>query len=116
VPTDNAGLSMNGGGIATTMEIAIEQKYGIAVPAAAGADANALSPVVDKVFVVCRAVKGPNETANSELMYAVFDAFKASPVVDPKTTQLGERLLTDDSPYTFTFAIKVALAKPLTLK
>jgi len=36
--------------------------------------------------------------------------------VDPKTTQLGERLLTDDSPYTFTFAIKVALAKPLTLK
>jgi hypothetical protein len=49
-------------------------------------------------------------------MYAVFDALKASPVVDPKMTQLGERLLTDDSPYTFTFAIKVALAKPLTFK
>jgi hypothetical protein len=49
-------------------------------------------------------------------MYTLLDAIKASPVVDPKATQLGERLLTDDSPYTFTFAIKVALAKPLTFK
>ena len=63
--------------------------------------------------MVCRAVKGPSETANSELMYAVFDAFKACPLVDAKTTQLGEKLLTDDSPYTFTFAMKVTLTKPL---
>jgi len=99
------------------MEAAIEQKYGI--PLAPGADANMqapASPAVDKVFIVCRAVKGPSETSNSKLMYTLLDAIKASPVVDPKATQLGERLLTDDSPYTFTFAIKVALAKPLTFK
>jgi type IV pilus assembly protein PilM len=102
---------------ASAMETAIEQKYGIPVPV--GSDPGTqvpASPAVDKVFIVCRAVKGPSETSNSELMYAVFDALKASSVVDPKTTQLGERLLTDDSPYTFTFAIKVALAKPLTFK
>ena len=116
-PTDANNNMMGVASVGSTMESTIEQKYGIAVPA--GADLNtqvAVSPAVDKVFLVCRAVKGPSETANSELMYAVFDAFKASPVVDPKATQLGERLLTDDSPYTFTFAIKVALAKPLTLK
>ena len=100
-----------------TMEAAIEQKYGIPLPV--GADPSvqvAASPAVDKIFMVCRAVKGPSETSNSKLMYAVLDAIKATPVVDPKTTQLGERLLTDDSPYTFTFAIKVALVKPLTFK
>jgi len=114
-PTDYA--SMGGGmNIASAMETTIEQKYGIPLPAGADPNTPTATPVVDKVFLVCRAVKGPSETSNSELMYAVFDALKASPVVDPKTTQLGERLLTDDSPYTFTFAIKVALAKPLTLK
>jgi len=103
--------------VTAAMETTIEQKYGIAVPAATDPSAQVpASPAVDKVLIVCRAVKGPNETSNSELMYAVFDALKASPVVDPKMTQLGERLLTDDSPYTFTFAIKVALAKPLTFK
>jgi len=101
----------------STMEAAIEQKYGIPIPP--GTDPNlqvAASPAVDKVFIVCRAVRGPSETSNSKLMYALLDAIKASPAVDPKATQLGERLLTDDSPYTFTFAIKVALAKPLTFK
>ncbi len=103
--------------VGATIETAIEQKYGIPLPA--GVDPNAqasASPAVDKIFVVCRAVKGPSETSNSKLMYAVLDAIKATPAVDPKGTQLGERLLTDDSPYTFTFAIKIALAKPLTFK
>ncbi len=119
-PDAAGGDTMNTSGspsVGSAMEMTIEQKYGIAPPA--GADPTmqtAASPVVDRVYVVCRAVKGPNETSNSELMYAVFDAFKASSVADPKTTQLGERLLTDDSPYTFTFAIKIALAKPLTFK
>jgi type IV pilus assembly protein PilM len=119
VPDAMAGdMTMAGNqSVGSTMETAIEQRYGIPLPVAADPSVQAApSPVVDKVFVVCRAVKGPNETSNSELMYAVFDAFKASSGVDPKTTQLGERLLTDDSPYTFTFAIKVALAKPLTFK
>jgi type IV pilus assembly protein PilM len=116
VPAD---LALGGGSpsAGSTMEAAIEQKYGIPVPAGTDPTAQvAASPAVDKIFMVCRAVKGPSETSNSKLMYTVLDAIKASPAVDPKATQLGERLLTDDSPYTFTFAIKVALAKPLTFK
>jgi type IV pilus assembly protein PilM len=117
-PSDPAAMAMASSSIASTMEATIEQKYGLpnATAAAAAPGGPPPSAAVEQVFLVCRAVKGPNETSNSELMYAVFDALKASPVVDPKTTQLGERLLTDDSPYTFTFAIKVALAKPLKLK
>jgi len=106
--------------IGAQMEQAIEQRYNIPLPPGetAGAPPTAASPAVGTIFVVCRAMKGPNETANSELMYAVFDAFKACPLVDPKATQLGERLLSDDalSQYTFTFAMKVTLVKPLTLK
>jgi type IV pilus assembly protein PilM len=115
VPSGPVGYNVAAPVMGAEMEKAIEDKYSIPVPppAAQTATPTAASPAVETVFLVCRAVKGPNETSNSELMYAVLDAFKASPVVDPKTTQLGERLLTDDSPYTFTFAIKVALAKPL---
>ena len=110
-PTEYSASTEN---IGTTMERAVEQKYNLAIPAADTSTAGTPpSPAVSTIFMVCRAVKGPSETANSELMYAVFDAFKASPLVDPKTTQLGERLLNDDSPYTFTFAMKVTLAKPL---
>jgi hypothetical protein len=41
------------------------------------------------------------------------DALKASPVVDPKLTQQGDKVVSDDSQYTFTFAVKVALKTPL---
>jgi hypothetical protein len=118
--TPGADFFSAGQSLGAQMEQAIEQRYNIPLPAAdaAGGPTAAASPAVGTIFVVCRAMKGPNETANSELMYAVFDAFKACPLVDPKTTQLGERLLSDDalSQYTFTFAMKVTLAKPLTLK
>jgi hypothetical protein len=43
------------------------------------------------------------------------DALKASPIVDPKDTQVGGRPGDDDSPYTFTFAVKVVLKNPLKL-
>ncbi|HWC60974.1 MAG TPA: pilus assembly protein PilM, partial [Verrucomicrobiae bacterium] len=110
---DTSGTIQN---VGAAMEQAIEQRYNVAVAAAdPNVVAAAPSPAVSTVFMVIRAVKGPSETANSELMYAVFDAFKACPLVDPKATQLGEKLLADDSlgQYTFTFAIKVTLAKPL---
>jgi hypothetical protein len=60
-------------------------------------------------------VKGPNDSLNSEMMYALLDALKASPAVDPKLTQQGDKVVSDDpsSPYTFTFAVKVALKTPL---
>jgi hypothetical protein len=98
------------------METAIEQKYGL--PVANPSDPNAAppSPAVGTVFVVCRAVRGADDTANSALMYSVLDAFKTNSVVDPKETKLGDHMLTDEAPgasYTFTFALKLALAKPL---
>jgi hypothetical protein len=34
-------------------------------------------------------------------------------MVDPKDTQVGGKMGDDDSPYTFTFAVKVALKNPL---
>jgi hypothetical protein len=46
-------------------------------------------------------------------MYDLLDNLKASPIVDPKGTLAGERLMSDDSKYTFTFAVKVALKNPL---
>jgi hypothetical protein len=96
------------------MEHTIEQKYNVAVTAVADPTAALVaSPNVTTIFMVCRAIKGPSESANSELMYACLDGLKASPIVDPKGTQVGEKLITDDSQYTFTFAVKVALKNPL---
>lgn len=112
--TDYGGFSQNNIGL--QMELAIEQKYNLPVAAVdPNAAATGPSPAVGTVFVVCRAMKGANDTANSKLMYAVFDAFKASPAVDPKATQLGERMVSDDalSQYTFTFAMKLTLVRPL---
>jgi type IV pilus assembly protein PilM len=103
-------------GVGGMMEAAIEQKYNLAVPVAgaeAGAAAAPPTPGVSTIFMVCRAIKGPNDSANSELMYALLDNLKASKIVDPKATQVGERLISDDSKYTFTFAVKVALKDPL---
>jgi len=108
-----------GGGMATTataLEQAIETKYNLtagAPGAAPGTLPPPPGPDVSTVIMVCRAVKGANDSANSELMYTLLDTLKASPVVDAKSTQVGDRLVTDDSPYTFTFAVRVALAKPL---
>jgi len=112
--TEYGGFSQNNIGL--QMEQVIEQKYNLPVAVAdPNAAAAGLSPAVSTIFVVCRAMKGANDTANSKLMYAVFDAFKASPAVDPKTTQLGERMVSDDAlaQYTFTFAMKLTLVRPL---
>ena len=107
------GNSIQSVGIA--MEQAIEQKYNLAVPPIDPAAPTAPPATgVSTIFLVCRAVKGPNDSsANSDLVYAILDGLKASPIVEPKGTQMGERLITDDSPYTFTFAVKVALKTPL---
>ncbi len=103
------------------LEQTIEQEKYNMTTAAPGAPVDPNAPAVapstgvSTVFMVCRAIKGPSESANSEMMYAVLDGLKASPIVDPKGTQVGEKLIADDqsSPYTFTFAVKVALKTPL---
>jgi hypothetical protein len=94
-------------------ETAIDTKYNLgttdqnAPPGAA--PAVAASPDEMTITVVCRALKGPSDTANSDLMYALLDEFKASPLVDAKATQVGSKIVSDDSRYTFTFAVKLAL-------
>jgi type IV pilus assembly protein PilM len=110
----NSGTPSMGMAMAT----AIQQKYNLAVvtgDAAAAATPTPPSTAVSTIFVVFRAVKGPNDSLNSELMYALLDALKANKVVDPKLTQQGDKVISDDfsSPYTFTFAVKVALKTPL---
>lgn len=102
------------------MEQTIDQKYSLG-SGAPGADAT-VSPTaglapgsVSTIVMVCRARKGADESANSDLMYAFVDNLKANPLFDPRATQVGQRLISDDSPYTFTFAVKVTLMKPLKL-
>ena len=119
-PDGMPATDMSGGytAMANPLEQAIETKYSLSTGApGTPTDVNALppppSPSVSTVIMVCRAVKGADASANSLLMYTLLDTLKASPIVDPKGTQLGEKPVMDDSPYTFTFAVRVALAKPL---
>lgn len=119
VGAENYGRTADTG---SAMEQAIETKYNLGAgaqvgvdPAAAAAAAPAPGSGVSTIIMVCRARKGANDSANSELMYALLDGLKASPIIDPKGTQVGEKILTDDSQYTFTFAVKVALKNPLKL-
>jgi type IV pilus assembly protein PilM len=110
------------GALGSALEQAIESKYSLgtgeqqpgADPSAAPA---ALPPGsgISTIVMVCRARKGADASANSELMYTFLDTLRASPIVDAKGTQVGGRMGDDDSPYTFTFAVKVALKKPLKL-
>ncbi|MDB6038240.1 MAG: Type pilus assembly protein PilM [Verrucomicrobiales bacterium] len=115
--TDNSYTGQN---VGTALEQAIETKYSLAA-GPPGADPS-VAPVppapgsgVTSIVMVCRARKGADESANSDLMYAFLDNLKANPLFDPKATQVGQKLITDDSLYTFTFAVKVALVKPLKL-
>lgn len=106
--------------VAGTIQSAIETKYDLGNPQnLQGPDAAAAGPApgggVSTMFLVCRARKGGDASANSELMYAFLDGLKASPLFDPKATQLGGKMGDDDSPYTFTFAVKVTLKNPLKL-
>jgi type IV pilus assembly protein PilM len=108
------------GSMTATIETGIETKYDLNQPAP-GAEAG-VTPAgpapgsgISTIIMVCRARKGPDASANSELMYTFLDNLKASPLIDPKETQVGGKMGDDDSPYTFTFAVKVALKNPLKL-
>ena len=94
-------------------ESAIDSKYDLGTTDQAGAAGTPPPAAVSgdgmTITVVCRAIKGPSDTANSELMYSLLDEFKSSPLIDPKGTQVGSKILSDDSRYTFTFAVKLAL-------
>jgi hypothetical protein len=107
------------GGFGSALEQAIETKYSLGTPDQQGGAVAPVGPApgsgVSTIVMVCRARKGADASANSELMYTFLDTLRASPIVDAKDTQVGGRMGDDDSPYTFTFAVKVALKTPLKL-
>jgi type IV pilus assembly protein PilM len=67
------------------------------------------------ITLLCRAVSltSVDPSANPEIAYAVGDAIKNSPVVDPKSTQVVGQISPDDADGTFTFTVSVTPLKPL---
>ena len=67
------------------------------------------------ITFVCRAVSltAVDSSANTSIAYAVENEIKASPLVDPKATQLSPNISPDDANGTFTFTVNVTLLNPL---
>ena len=83
---------------------------------------NGLSPAgapnsSSTVTLICRAVNlsSVDSAANTEIAYAVLQAFQEDPFFDAKGTQLRGDITPDDATGTFTFGITVALKNPLNL-
>ena len=83
-------------------------------PQNAGADAS-----TNAITLVCRAVDLTKVTgdasANNETAFEVENQLKASPLFDPKTTQLSGQITPDDATGTFTFGVTITLQNPLKL-
>jgi len=83
-------------------------------PQNAGADAS-----TNAITLVCRAVDLTKVTgdasANNESAFEVENQLKASPLFDPKTTQLSGQITPDDATGTFTFGVTITLQNPLKL-
>ena len=81
-------------------------------PQNAGADAS-----TNAITLVCRAVDLTKVTgdasANNESAFEVENQLKASPLFDPKTTQLSGQITPDDATGTFTFGVTITLQNPL---
>jgi len=82
-------------------------------PASASGDNSTANTNV--ITLVCRAVSltSVDPSANPEIAYAVGDAIKNSPVVDPQSTMVVGQITTDDANGTFTFTVNVTPLKPL---
>ena len=117
MPPPNAFGSAGGGGGASEMmtsaaEQAIISKYNLVSPEQPGATPGT-APVAMagvgqglNVTMVCRAIKGASDSANTEMAYTFIDELKVSPVVDSKTVMLGQTIVPEQ--YTFSFAVKFA--------
>ena len=81
-------------------------------PAAGGAAATAST---NAITIVCRAVSltSVDSSANTSIAYAVENEIKASPLVDPKATQLSANISEADANGTFTFTVNVVPLNPL---
>lgn len=69
------------------------------------------------IVLICRAVNlaGIDPSANGDIAYAVENQIKASPLVDPKATQLVGQITMDETTGTFTFTVNVMPLNPLKL-
>ena len=67
------------------------------------------------ITLVCRAVNltSVDPSANSTIAYTVENEIKASPMVNPKTTQLVGQITLDDANGTFTFIVNVTPLKSM---
>jgi hypothetical protein len=67
------------------------------------------------ITFICRAVNltSVDASANSEIAFAVESEIKASPLIDPKATQLVGQILPDEATGTFTFTVNVTPLNPL---
>ncbi|HXA45795.1 MAG TPA: type IV pilus assembly protein PilM [Candidatus Angelobacter sp.] len=67
------------------------------------------------ITLICRAVSltSVDPSANPEIAYAVGDAIKNCPAVDPKSTMVVGQITPDDANGTFTFTVNVTPLKPL---
>lgn len=63
------------------------------------------------VTMVCRAIKGASDSANTEMAYTFIDELKTSPAVDAKTVMLGQTIVPEQ--YTFSFAVRFAFKTPM---
>jgi type IV pilus assembly protein PilM len=92
--------------------------FGMGPPPAADASAGA-TVNTNTITIVCRAVDmtkiSGDASANNETAFEVESQLKASPMFDPKTTQLSGQIATDDSNGTFTFGVTITLQNPLKL-
>ena len=82
---------------------------------AAAPDPGGAAPAANVITIVCRAVSltSVDSSANTSIAYAVENQIKASPMVDPKATQLSPIISQDDAIGTFTFSLNVTLLNPL---
>lgn len=79
------------------------------------ADTNNISTVLTTIRAVDIREQSGDPGANEKIAYALRDALRASPMVDPKGTDLGGKVVEDKDSGTFNFPLNIKLKTPLSL-
>ena len=88
-----------------------------AAPPTGGAPAAAGTNAAVTLTLVCRAVSLSSTVAsgNTDLAFTFLEALRTSPLFEPEQTQFSGNIGPDEPPGTFTFAVNLALKRPLKL-
>jgi len=109
----NAGASAGAADVNPANPNTANAAYGRPARVQAAADSTSNT---NTITLVCRAVDltkaSGDASANNETAFDVENQLKASPMFDPKTTQLNGQITPDDSNGTFTFGVTVTLQNP----